>query len=81
MNWTDMIDNAPDRGQAARPASVGHTGESVTNRFGMDEALNLAEEIESEMILVVNLLDGLSGKRTVEGGRAPRGRAHRLRHR
>ena len=66
MNWTDMIDNAPDREQAARPASVGHTGESVTNRFGMDEALNLAEEIESEMILVVNLLDGLSGKRTVE---------------
>ena len=25
MNWTDMIDNAPDRDQARRPGSVGHT--------------------------------------------------------
>ena len=66
MNWTDMIDNAPDRAKAERPSSVGHTGETVTNRFGMDEALDLLEDIGSETILVVNLRDPLVGKRTVE---------------
>ena len=38
----------------------------MTNRFGMDEGLDLFEQIDSEVILVVNLLDGLNGRRTIE---------------
>ena len=66
MDWTDMIDNAPGREDPARPVSIGRTGEEVSNNFGMDEALNLFEDLGSETILVVNLLDGLNGVRTVE---------------
>ena len=54
MDWTDMIDRAPGRAATERPGSVGHTGGSVSNRFGIDEALGLAEELGAEMVLVVN---------------------------
>ncbi|MCH8525548.1 MAG: hypothetical protein LAT79_00115 [Kiritimatiellae bacterium] len=37
MNWTDMIDNAPDRESPERPVSIGGHGDVVTNRFGFDE--------------------------------------------
>ena len=66
MNWTDLIDNAPDRENPERPWSVGHTGEQVRNRFGMDEALDVIEGLGAEAILVVNLRDALVGLRTVE---------------
>ena len=66
MDWTDMIDHAPGRAEAGRPASVGHRGGTVTNRFGMDEGLDAIEAVGAETILVVNLLDGLNGTRSVE---------------
>ena len=66
MDWTDMIDNAPGRPDLTRPASVGNTGETVTNRVGMDEGLDAIEAAGDETILVVNLLDGINGTRTVE---------------
>ena len=66
MDWTDMIDNAPGREGAGRPLSVGHTGEEITNRFGMDEALNLIEELGAEPILVVNLRDAVAQVKSIE---------------
>ena len=66
MDWTDMIDNAPGRDRPERPVSVGHRGDSVTNRFGMDEGLGAIEAAGAETILVVNLLDGVNGTRSVE---------------
>jgi len=58
LDWRDMIDNVPGRG-AARPMSKGHTGGPITNNFGYDEFLRLAEDLGSEVILVVNLRDAL----------------------
>ncbi len=66
MNWTDMIDNAPDRDDPDRPMSIGRTGESVSNRFGVDEALTLFTGQGSEIILVANLRDALAGFKTIE---------------
>jgi hypothetical protein len=65
MNWTDMIDNAPDREEPGRPISRGW-GDPVSNDFGMDEALDLTESLGAETILVVNLLDALAERKTVE---------------
>lgn len=61
-NWTDMIDNLPDRAPG-RPLTVGHLGDKVTNAFGYDEFLRLCEDFETEPVIVLNFLDGLSGKK------------------
>ena len=66
MDWTEMIDNAPGRAQAMRPVSTGHTGETVTNRVGMDEGLDLIEDVGADAILVLNMGDGVMGERPVE---------------
>jgi alpha-L-arabinofuranosidase len=58
MDWHDMVDNVPGRGPE-RPASTGHTGKSVTNRFGYDEFLGLCRDLKTEPILVVNFQDAL----------------------
>ncbi|MHC4401760.1 MAG: hypothetical protein ACYTG0_18975 [Planctomycetota bacterium] len=58
IDWLDMIDNVPGR-PGERPITVGHTGSRVANRFGYDEFLRLAEELEMEPIVVVNFRDGL----------------------
>jgi alpha-L-arabinofuranosidase len=66
MDWLDMIDNAPGR-EGGRPLSLGRANDYVSNRFGIDEALQLNEEIGSEMILVVNFFgDCFDGDRTRE---------------
>ncbi len=57
-DWRDMIDRAPGR-DGPRPATKGHQGHSVTNRFGHDEFLALCEELGSEAILVLNFGDAL----------------------
>jgi alpha-L-arabinofuranosidase len=61
VDWTDMIDDAPGRADPARPDSKGHTGETVSNRFGYDEFLPLARSLGSEIILPVRFRDGLLG--------------------
>ncbi|WP_404783288.1 hypothetical protein [Altericista sp. CCNU0014] len=61
MNWQDLIDNAPGRGQN-RPESVGHTGQSIANRFGLDEYFQLRDDLGNQTILVVNFLDAISQK-------------------
>jgi alpha-N-arabinofuranosidase len=58
IDWLDMIDNPPGR-PSERPVTIGHTGARVTNNFGYDEFLRLAEELDIEAILVVNFRDGL----------------------
>jgi alpha-L-arabinofuranosidase len=65
MDWLDMIDNAPGRAPE-RPVSVGRAGDTVTNRFGIDEALQLSEDLGSEMILVVNFFDGFDEIKPLE---------------
>ncbi len=66
MDWTDMIDGAPGRTSPGRPTSIGHTGVRVTNFFGYDEALRLAETLGAEMNLVVNFGDCYLGRRSTE---------------
>jgi len=58
LNWQDMVDNVPGRGEE-RPTSTGHKGDEVTNNFGYDEFLQLCEELGAEAIVVVNFRDGL----------------------
>jgi alpha-N-arabinofuranosidase len=52
-DWTEMIDNVPGR-DGDRPLFIGIRGDTVSQHFGYDEALRLAENVGSEMILVVN---------------------------
>jgi len=53
LDWRDMIDNVPGRA-TDRPMSRGHTGNPITNNFGYDEFLRLAEDLKADTILVVN---------------------------
>jgi len=64
-DWTDLIDHAPGR-SPERPTTIGHTGEAVTNRFGMDEYAELARVLDWETIVPVNLLDGAIGRQPLE---------------
>ncbi|MEO0530262.1 MAG: hypothetical protein AAF266_06745 [Planctomycetota bacterium] len=55
LDWTDRIDNAPQRAPGA-PRPVSRTrGNELTNRFGYDEFLALAATLNSDPLLVVNL--------------------------
>jgi alpha-N-arabinofuranosidase len=65
MDWLDMIDNVPGR-EGGRRVSKGHKGHEVTNRFGYDEFLRLAEKMSWETIIVVNLRDGQLGLRPMK---------------
>lgn len=58
LDWRDMVSNVPGRG-AARPVSIGHKNDKVTNTFGYDEFLQLRQELGWEPILVVNFRTGL----------------------
>ncbi len=61
LDWTDSISNVPGRG-VERPDSVVTHGDKITNRFGLDEYLALAERLGWQNLIVVNFLDGLSGE-------------------
>lgn len=65
IDWTDLIDNVPGRQtpHGARPLTVGHTGKTVSNNFGLDEFLTLCEQQKIEPLLVVNFRDGLFAKK------------------
>jgi alpha-L-arabinofuranosidase len=65
MDWRDLISNAPGRGKA-RPISKGHTGQAITNQFGLDEYFQLRNTLGVETILVVNVLDALTKKVPLE---------------
>ena len=64
LDWRDMGDNIPGR-EGGRPVSTGHKGDKVTNRFGYDEFLRLAEELRWQVIVVVNLREALLGIKPV----------------
>jgi alpha-N-arabinofuranosidase len=66
VDWTDMITNAPGRPSPKRPVTTGHTGGKVTNRFGYDEFLALAQELKSDVILPVRFRDALLGLKPVD---------------
>lgn len=65
MDWRDMVDNVPGR-DPNRPVSIGHLKHTVTNRFGYDEFLRMAEKMGWETIIVVNLRDGQLGLRPLK---------------
>lgn len=65
MDWRDMVDNVPGR-EGGRPVSKGHKGQEVTNRFGYDEFLRLAEKLSWETIIAVNIRDGQLGLRPMK---------------
>ena len=63
QDWTGLIDGAPGRAESGRPVFTGRQGESVTQEFGFDEFFTLADELGAEAMVVVNLLDGLAGRK------------------
>lgn len=63
LNWKDMVSGA-NGGDIPRPVSTGHLGHKITNKFGFDEFLQLAEKLKWKTILVVNLRDGLLTDKT-----------------
>jgi alpha-L-arabinofuranosidase len=65
MDWRDLISNEPGRSQK-RPTSQGHTGQTITNQFGLDEYFQLRDTLDVQTILVVNFLDALSKKVPLE---------------
>ena len=48
-DWRDMVSNVPGRAikgdSTSRPITVGHTGEEITNRFGLDEYFQLRDRL------------------------------------
>jgi len=65
LDWTDMIDNVPGRGQE-RPVSAPR-GNRIANHFGYDEFLRMADRNGSQTILVLGFRDALLGVRKLEG--------------
>ena len=63
IDWRDMVSNVPGR-SAERPVTTGSGGETVTNYFGYDEFLRLCRQLKAEPILVVNLGDALTGRKS-----------------
>ncbi|MGF1451955.1 MAG: hypothetical protein ACFB21_07780 [Opitutales bacterium] len=59
FRWTHLIDNAPDRLKAERPARLRSDGALQTHAFGLDEFLALCAELGAEPLLVVKLTDML----------------------
>lgn len=60
INWQDMIDLP---GRPGRPATKGHQGGLVTNRFGYPEYFGLARRMKWRTILVGNLREALYRQR------------------
>lgn len=58
IDWNDLIDNVPGRGAERPEFTTGHSGRTITNRFGYDEFLVLCAELHSEPLLVLNFQDG-----------------------
>jgi alpha-N-arabinofuranosidase len=69
LDWRDLISNVPGRGKE-RPVSKGHTGQPITNQFGLDEYFQLRDTLNVQTILVVNFLDALTKKVSLEDAAA-----------
>jgi len=67
IDWRDLVSNVPGRqgkeGWEGRPLTAGRAGDSISNRFGVDEYFALQKQLGCETILVVNFLDALSRKK------------------
>ena len=62
-DWRDLIDNVPGRVDSNHPAKVRGTGkEMITTKFGYDEFLTYAEELQTETLIPLNLREGLAGQ-------------------
>ena len=63
-DWTELIDLP---GRAERPLFIKDNKiDTVTQKFGYDKALRLAEQIGSEMIIAVNFADAFKKKKSIE---------------
>lgn len=70
-HWQDLISNVPNR-DVGRPITTGHTGQVITNDFGLDEYFALRDDLSAqrrasgkdkvETLLVANFLDAVAGK-------------------
>lgn len=63
IDWLDLVDNVPGRGAERPETTTGHSGRTITNRFGYDEFLRLCADLHSEPLLVVNFRDGVLRKK------------------
>ena len=64
MDWRDLISGVGDRGDR-RPNSIGHTNQSISNEFGLDEFLAYAQDRKAQTLLCVKVLTAITGKETV----------------
>ncbi|MEO1236619.1 MAG: hypothetical protein AAFX76_07505, partial [Planctomycetota bacterium] len=58
LDWTDRVDGAYGRQNQTRPISITSQGK-ISNHFGYDEFLELAETLDTEPLIVVNFRDAL----------------------
>lgn len=42
VDWRDLISNVPGR-SPERPVTIGHSGQAITNQFGLDEYFQLRD--------------------------------------
>jgi len=61
IDWRDMVSGVPGRGPE-RPVTLGHRGQPITNRFGLDEYFALRDELGCQTILVANFRDAVARK-------------------
>lgn len=66
IDWRDMIDHAPSREAPARPLTTGHTGKTISNRFGVHEFLALCQELGSTPLWSVKLMSAFTGVESLE---------------
>ena len=64
LDWQGMIDHVPEKTDGRPPFY--RAGDTVTQRFGYDEAGRLAEKLQAEMILVVNFGDAYLNKKEAQ---------------
>jgi alpha-N-arabinofuranosidase len=65
LDWRDMVSNVPGR-SAARPVSVGHENNEVSNNFGYDEFFQVSKSLGWQNIIVVNFRAGLFKQLPIE---------------
>ncbi|MBN1459669.1 MAG: hypothetical protein JXA57_09025, partial [Armatimonadetes bacterium] len=66
IDWHDLVDNVPGRGEARPETSTGRHGQQITNNFGYDEFLRLCEELETQPLIVLNVREGFVRQRPLE---------------
>jgi alpha-N-arabinofuranosidase len=66
IDWRDMVDNVPGRSGSRPLFDVSDKHPPLTNRFGVDEFLQLCEQLQAEAMLPVNFQDALAREKPLD---------------